>query len=125
MEAAKRTFLKWLARIGWGTMVAILVGIFLEVGVVIDKPFFFSRLFALLGLVSTVLTLGLWFERSRTRNVIPAEEAYRLGIQFGAKWASRQGVSTDLSDDKLSHFLQQPINAHGQQDSPPIIWPPR
>lgn len=121
MGSTKQTILTWLARIGWGATVVILLGIALEVDVVVDRSFFFGRLFALVALGSAVVTLGLWFEHSRARNVIPAEEAWKAGVQYGVNWRRFDPATAD----QMLHFLQQPVNGEGPQQSPPIKWPPR
>lgn len=121
MAPVKRKALKWLARIGWGLTVAILVGIALELDLVVDRQFLFGRLFALVGLGSTVLTLGLWFETSRIRIVIPVEEAWKAGVQYGVNWRRFDPATAD----QMIRFLQQPVNSQGPQESPPIKRQPR
>jgi hypothetical protein len=112
----KRTALKWFARIGWGLTGVILVGIFLELDLVSARQFFFGRLFALALGASIVLTLGLWFESSRLRIVIPVEEAWKAGVQYGVTWRR----SDPAAADQMIQFLQQPINSQGPLESPQI-----
>lgn len=121
MGSTKATILKISAYIGWGATVAILALILFEADMVIEKDFFFSRLFALTALASSVITLGLWFEYSRARNVIPAEEAWKAGVQYGVSWRRFDAGAAN----EMLRFLQQPANGDGPQESPPIMWPPR
>ncbi|GAA3550428.1 hypothetical protein GCM10022419_033320 [Nonomuraea rosea] len=121
MATGKRTALKWFARIGWGLTVVILVGIFLELDPVVAQQFFFGRLFALSMGASIVLTLGLWFETSRARTIIPTEEVWKAGVQYGVNWRRFDPAAAE----QLVHFLQQPVNGQGPQESPPVKQQPR
>jgi hypothetical protein len=136
VSTAKRIILHISAYIGWGATIAILAGTFLEAEIVTDRSSFFGRLFALLALVAAVITLGLWNEQARARNVIPVEEAWRVGANYGANYARVMAnlarlTGVDLSDMPRPEtmdwdtFLQTPIDPSNQQQSPPVRYPRR
>lgn len=134
MGTAKRTILNISMWAGWAATVALLTAIGFEVDVVLHKSLFFARLFGLLAIVSAVLTLGLWNEAARARHTIPVEEAWKVGAAFGANFVRRMHEEAKQEQPTSfmpqpgtvdwDAFLQTPVNESGQQDSPPIKWPP-
>lgn len=127
MGTAKRIILTISACIGWGVTLGILATSLIAAEIMQTNSFFFSRLFALIALVSSVITLGLWYEKARARNVIPVEEAWKLGAAFGANYARMTMVAKKTAAPHVTDwdsFWSTPVNSSGQQDTPPIKWPP-
>lgn len=88
-----RTILAILAGICWGVSVSILVASVVT-ELISGAPWFYGRLFALMALLAAVLTLGLWFDRSRRRQpTLPVETAYELGLKAGARFGGAGGPS--------------------------------
>lgn len=132
MGTAKRITLIIFACFGWGASVGILAASLVATEVILSNSFFYGRLFALLALISAVITLGLWNETARARHVIPVEEAWKVGVAFGANYArlvrlSKRKIPTpEPMPERIwdwDTFMQTPVQ-NGQQDSPPI-WPRR
>lgn len=127
MGTAKRVILTISACLGWVATLGILLASLIATEIIQSNSFFFSRLFALIALVSSVITLGLWYEKARARNVIPIEEAWKLGAAYGANYArmarmARKKAAPHVTD--WDSFWNTPVNSGVQQDTPPIKWPP-
>ena len=133
MDKKKRIILIILAGVGWGTELSIMAASLAAAEFVDQRAFFFSRLFALLGLLASVLTLGLWVERIRHRQqlpvewqALPVEDVYRMGIKVGVNIAhSCPPPPPSDVQSLLKAFGDYPINGSGPLESPPVFYPKR
>lgn len=130
VDSKRRTFLIILAGVGWALELSIMAASVAAMEFVDAYSFFFGRLFALVGFLASVLTLGLWVEKIRNRQMLPVEwqalpveDVYRMGIKVGANIAqSCPPPPTPDVQSLLEAFKDHPINGTGPQESPPVFY---
>ncbi|TDD45399.1 hypothetical protein E1286_24075 [Nonomuraea terrae] len=127
MSKNKRNAVAAAAGAGWATALAIIIGTFFELSLIVESPALLSRIFSLVALAAAVLTCGLWFERSLRRRPapvlpLPVETAYSLGMKAGAKLQGLHLADLTLKDP-LAGLGEHIINGNGQQDTPPFGLP--
>lgn len=118
MTRKKRTFAVIAAWVGGGAAFGITIAT-PHVEAIQENPFLFSRLFLLCALTAAVLTLGLWFERA----LLPVVEiVFQLGMRAGQRTKRLDKLSGAARPADTDWWWAQPVNGHGQQDTPPTGW---
>ncbi|MEU6781440.1 hypothetical protein ABZ912_19730 [Nonomuraea angiospora] len=119
MTRKKRTFAVIASGVGWAAAFGITIAE-PHVDVIQENPFMFSRLFLLCALGGAVLTLGIWFEHA----LLPVVEiVFKLGMRAGGRMTRLDKLSgTVRPSSDTDWWWAEPINGHGQQDTPPRGW---
>ena len=112
----RKQTLAWSAGAGWASAWGVaLIAPFIELAH--EHPFTVSRIFALLALAATVLSMAWLIVRSRRPEIpVPAKTAYELGFEAG-KELGKLEASISRWNDPIPGF-ETIMNRKGSDTSP-------